>query len=153
MASSTRTAEGHRYRYRSPCRYGVSPRPSLHQAQYRPRIRTLYSGFLSPHRILPAGEDDAAIIAAIEGETGEALPPRRELRIPEAATDFAVTVLDNLRVAGVQNTRKNERLSFATLKPWPGGALISAEGEYEEKGKRKRAAIVIGPEYGMSVPT
>jgi hypothetical protein len=46
----------------------------------------------------------------------------------------------------VQNTRKNERLTFATLKPWPGSALISAEGEYEENGQRKRAAIVIGPE-------
>jgi adenine-specific DNA-methyltransferase len=125
----------------------------LHDRPYTKRNTVRVSGpftveSLSPHRILPAGEDDAAIIAAIEGETGEALPPRRELRIPEAATDFAVTVLDNLRVAGVQNTRKNERLSFATLKPWPGGALISAEGEYEEKGKRKRAAIVIGPEYG-----
>ncbi len=68
--------------------------------------------------------------------------------IPEPETDFATVVLENLRAAGVQNTRKNERLTFATLKPWPGGATISAEGDYEENGQRKRAAIVIGPEYG-----
>jgi adenine-specific DNA-methyltransferase len=103
---------------------------------------------LSPHRVLPTGEDDEALLAAIEKETGEATPPRRPLRIPESQTDFATTVLENLRASGVQNTRKNERLTFATLKPWPGSALISAEGEYEENGQRKRAAIVIGPEYG-----
>jgi len=103
---------------------------------------------LSPHRVLPAGEDDAALLHAIEEETGEPVPPRHQLRIPESQTDFATVVLENLRAAGVQNTRKNERLTFATLKPWPGGAIISAEGDYEENGQRKRAAIVIGPEYG-----
>ena len=103
---------------------------------------------LSPHRVLPAGEDDAALLASIEEETGEPTPPRHLLRTPDTHTDFATVVLDNLRAAGVQNTRKNERLTFATLKPWPGSAIISAEGEYEENNQKKRAAIVIGPEYG-----
>jgi adenine-specific DNA-methyltransferase len=125
----------------------------LHDRPYTKRNTVRVTGpftveSLSPHRVLPAGEDDAALLAAIEEETGEPTPPRHKLRIPESQTDFATVVLENLRAAGVQNTRKNERLTFATLKPWPGSAIISAEGDYEENGQRKRAAIVIGPEYG-----
>jgi len=125
----------------------------LHDRPYTKRNTVRVTGpftveSLSPHRVLPAGEDDATLLHAIEEETGEPTPPRHKLRIPDSQTDFATVVLENLRAAGVQNTRKNERLTFATLKPWPGGAIISAEGDYEENGQRKRAAIVIGPEYG-----
>jgi adenine-specific DNA-methyltransferase len=57
-------------------------------------------------------------------------------------------VLDNLMKAGVQNTKKGERLQFTELKPWPGGRLINAEGRYEEAGRTRRVAVTIGPEYG-----
>ena len=57
-------------------------------------------------------------------------------------------VLDNLAKAGVQNTRKNERLSFAMIRPWPGQGYVAAEATYEEAGQLRRAAVVIGPEYG-----
>jgi adenine-specific DNA-methyltransferase len=125
----------------------------LHDRPYTKRNTVRVTGpftveSLSPHRVLPVGEDDAALLHAIEEETGEPIPPRHQLRIPDSQTDFATVVLENLRAAGVQNTRKNERLTFSTLKPWPGSAIISAEGDYEENGQRKRAAIVIGPEYG-----
>jgi adenine-specific DNA-methyltransferase len=105
---------------------------------------------LSPHRVLPADEEDEAVLAALAQDAGEAQPPpRHKLRIAADTTDdFVTVVLDNLAKAGVQNTRKDERLTFATLRPWPGGRHVSAEGEYEEAGTRKRAAIVIGPEYG-----
>ena len=66
--------------------------------------------------------------------------------------DFVTAVLDNLLKAGVQNTKKGERLAFATVRPWPGGRWVSAEADYEEAGARRRAAIVIGPEYGTVGP-
>ena len=109
---------------------------------------------LSPHRVLPTDADDEALLAALATEAGEPAPPRRKLRAkPEAATDtgsddFVTIVLDNLAKSGVQNTKKNERLSFATIRPWPGQGYVAAEATYEEAGKQKRAAIVIGPEYG-----
>jgi adenine-specific DNA-methyltransferase len=108
---------------------------------------------LSPHRVLPADEEDEAVVEAIVLEAGEVPPPRRRLRPKSEATagtgdDFVTVVLDNLSRAGVQNTKKNERLTFATIRPWPGGRWVSAEGEYEEAGAKRRAAIVIGPEYG-----
>jgi adenine-specific DNA-methyltransferase len=124
----------------------------LHDKPYPKRNTVRVTGpftveSLSPHRVLPTAEDDAALLASV-GEEDVALPEQRQLRMKESETDFARVVLENLKQAGVQNTRKGERLIFLTLKPWPGGGLISAEGEYEEAGARKRAAIVIGPEYG-----
>ncbi len=60
---------------------------------------------------------------------------------------FHRVILDHLKVGGVQNTVKNERLIFEALEPWP-GERIDAVGEYLENGVSKRAAICIGPEYG-----
>ena len=108
---------------------------------------------LSPHRVLPADEEDQAVMEALAHEAGEPVPERRPLRTrPDSGDDFVTAVLDNLQKAGVQNTKKDERLTFATLRPWPGGSRVSAEGEYEEAGVKKRAAIVIGPEYGTVGP-
>lgn len=108
---------------------------------------------LSPHRVLPADEEDEAVVEALAAEAGEAPPPRRRLRPKSEADagtgdDFVTAVLDNLAKAGVQNTKKNERLTFATIRPWPGQGHVAAEATYEEAGQQRRAAIVIGPEYG-----
>jgi adenine-specific DNA-methyltransferase len=61
-------------------------------------------------------------------------------------------ILDNLKKAGVQNTRKGERLSFDWLDPYA-GAWLHAAGEYTDaKGKTRRVAISIGPEHGTVGP-
>jgi adenine-specific DNA-methyltransferase len=126
----------------------------LHDRPYQKRNAVRVTGpftveSLSPHRVLPADEEDEAVVAALAAEAGEDPPPRRRLRTPDTGgEDFVTAVLDNLAKAGVQNTKKGERLVFSTLRPWPGGHWVSAEGLYEEGGARKRAAIVIGPEYG-----
>jgi adenine-specific DNA-methyltransferase len=107
---------------------------------------------LSPHRVLSAEEKDALWAEQIEAEDGRPLPPRtRSARREEARRaedDFVRIVLDNLLKAGVQNTKKGEKLEFTELKPWPGGRLIHAEGRYEEAGRTRRVAVTIGPEYG-----
>jgi adenine-specific DNA-methyltransferase len=107
---------------------------------------------LSPHRVLSAEEEDALWAEEITAEGGRPLPPRtRSARREEARRaedDFVRVVLDNLLKAGVQNTKKGEKLEFSELKPWPGGRLIHAEGRYEEAGKTRRVGVTIGPEYG-----
>ena len=119
---------------------------------------------LSPHRVLAPDEESDELLAAIREEAeqaGRPLPERtKSERIGSARPqgpaeashnsddDFVRVVLDNLKKAGVQNTRKGERLVFTELKPWPGGRQVHAEGRYEEKGGGKRAAVFIGPEYG-----
>ncbi len=56
-------------------------------------------------------------------------------------------ILENLRTAGVQQASKEDRIEFSSLKPWP-GEHVCAEGQYEESGDDKRAAVFIGPEFG-----
>ena len=64
--------------------------------------------------------------------------------------DFVRVVLDNLKTAGVGNTKKNERLRFTALRPFP-GRYVNAEGRYTEGdtdgAPERKAAIFIGPEY------
>ena len=67
-------------------------------------------------------------------------------------SDFAVIIIDNLRRAGVQNTKKNERLVFDRLDPHA-GTWIQATGEYTDaEGKIRRVAVSIGPEHGTVGP-
>ncbi|MGB7102643.1 MAG: hypothetical protein WBD95_28265 [Xanthobacteraceae bacterium] len=66
----------------------------------------------------------------------------------EVITDFAQVVYENLKAAGVQNTKKGETLKFEWLKPFASrSGMIQFEGRYQEKGESKRAAVCIGPEY------
>ncbi len=131
----------------------------LHDRPYQKKNTVRVTGpftveSLSPHRVLPIpDEEDEALLAALDEADGEALPPRRRLRAKAASEDsgsddFVTAVLDNLARAGVQNTRKNERLGFATIRPWPGQGYVAAEATYTEGEAPRRAAIVIGPEYG-----
>jgi len=93
---------------------------------------------LSPHRVLSTADEHQ------EGTVGQ-----QEARKQQ---DFATMILDNLRKAGVQNTRKNERLSFDRLDSYA-GAWLNAAGEYTDSdGKTRRVAVSIGPEHGTVGP-
>jgi adenine-specific DNA-methyltransferase len=112
---------------------------------------------LSPHRVLPMEEDPyLEEVLAAKGEEG--LPP--SLTLPHkgggdgaaasgmVTTDFAQVVYENLKTAGVQNTKKGERLMLENLRPFASrSGFIQFEGRYTEKGASKRAAVCIGPEY------
>jgi adenine-specific DNA-methyltransferase len=113
---------------------------------------------LSPHRVLPVDEEDAVweeLLRDEAAEEGRELPPRQKSsatpngngKAGDGEDDFVRVVLENLKAAGVQNTKKGERLEFTSLKPWP-GRWVHAEGRYEEQGRERRAAIFVGPEYG-----
>jgi len=64
------------------------------------------------------------------------------------AGEFGLVIIENLKKAGVQNTKKGERLTFDWLDVFP-GRWLQAQGEYKEKGGAiKRVAVCIGPEHG-----
>lgn len=90
---------------------------------------------LSPHRVLGVDENDELIDPQAKAET----------------RDFAQIILENLRTAGVQQARKDGKLTFSSLTPWP-GRFVCAEGKYTEGDEAgasaRRAAILIGPEFG-----
>ena len=91
---------------------------------------------LSPHRVLGVDENDELIDGMKEdgAEYG-------------AKKSFPEMILENLKVAGVQQAHKEDRITFTALTPWPGD-LVCAEGRYMEGETEKRAAIFIGPEFG-----
>jgi adenine-specific DNA-methyltransferase len=93
---------------------------------------------LSPHRLLSADEDHPS----------SEIPGRDEVAGGTTPAQFETMILDNLRRAGVQNTRRNERLVWQRLEPFA-GAWLQAAGEYADAaGKPRRVAISIGPEHG-----
>lgn len=92
--------------------------------------------------------------------TVESLSPHRfitdEDQLRQDATsgrsNFETMILENLQVAGVQNTIKNERLTFNILEPFA-SQHIHAVGTYTtSEGEEKRAAIFIGSEHGTVSP-
>ena len=94
---------------------------------------------LSPHRVLST--DTERPVSEQEGERDS------------AAGQFEAMILGNLLKAGVQNTKKKERLVFDRIEPFA-GKWINAAGAYTDAdGKARRAAIAIGPEHGTVGPT
>ena len=93
---------------------------------------------LSPHRMLPAAD-----------ENQDRTVTERQARKQQ---DFVTMILENLKKAGVQNTRKGERLRFERLEPYA-GKWIHATGEYTDADDTsKRVAVSIGPEHGTVGP-
>jgi len=106
--------------------------------QVDPRVIRVTGPFtlesISPHRMSPA------VSAGGESEA------------EEHSGRFVDRIIDYLRKAGVQNTVRQERLTFDRLDFWPGGIYIQASGDYTENGVTRTAAVCIGPEYGTVGP-
>ncbi|MBX9651063.1 MAG: site-specific DNA-methyltransferase [Xanthobacteraceae bacterium] len=98
---------------------------------------------LSPHRVEAAS--DAELIDELEAAEGRRAPVDATL----GTHDFAAIVIDYLRTEGVKQQAKGDRISFESIAPWPGN-FIGASGTFIEgdNGPERRAAILIGPEYG-----
>ncbi len=92
---------------------------------------------LSPHRVLST---------EIERPESE-----REAERLEGGGKFEQTIIENLRVSGVQNTRRSERLNFTSLEAFT-GTYLQASGTYLENQQTKRVAVCIGPEHGTVTP-
>ena len=91
---------------------------------------------LSPHRMPAVGVDDELIDRAAGSE----------------GPGFVETILEQLKVSGVQQAHKEDKIEFSALTPRP-GRFVCAEGRYEAAGKsqrpkERRAGIFIGPEFG-----
>ncbi len=87
---------------------------------------------LSPHRVLSADADQDGTVTEAEGRQHH---------------DFASMILDNLKKAGVQNTRKAERLKFETLESYA-GQWIHAVGTFEERAPASPSPAGAGEGWG-----
>jgi adenine-specific DNA-methyltransferase len=97
---------------------------------------------LSPHRMLTVGVDDEVILNKV-ADGGEEYG---------AVQSFTQLILENLRVAGVQQAHKGDGIKFSSVLPYPGGGYICAVGTYEDVGDgdsiHRKVGIFIGPEFG-----
>jgi len=92
---------------------------------------------LSPHRVLAVNEDEELFETTGLSDTDA-----------RNAQDFVQVILDTLKISGVQQAHKEDKIAFSSLTPWPGD-FICADGRYTDAdGTEKRAAIFIGPEFG-----
>jgi adenine-specific DNA-methyltransferase len=94
---------------------------------------------LSPHRVMDVDEND------------ELIDPQESGSGPVNEGDgFVEMILENLKTAGVQQAHKEDKITFSSIKGWPGD-YICAEGMYSDgkgKSETRRAGIFIGPEFG-----
>lgn len=98
---------------------------------------------LSPHRVLPASEQE--LIETIDAADGNRSAAYADL----AGVDFAGIVIDYLKTEGVKQQAKGDRITFESIMPWPGDFIGATATFVEgENGPERRAAILIGPEYG-----
>jgi adenine-specific DNA-methyltransferase len=121
----------------------------LYDRPYEDKARVRVAGpftveSLSPHRVVAAREDtlgeELDAVGAITSRTSH------PANMPEA--DFGAMVLSHLRTAGVHQQEKRDTIRFNSIEPWPGN-FIAAEARFSDGGQvEKRAAILIGPEFG-----
>jgi len=99
----------------------------------------------SPHRMLAVGADDELI------DTWDRVAEEGDSAYGGKHQDFASVILENLRTAGVQQSQKEDRITFDSVAPIV-GEWVCAEGRYTEgesdDGPVRRAGIFIGPEFG-----
>lgn len=121
----------------------------LYDKPYEDKSKVRVSGpftveSISPHRVLTVDENDNVV-------DNWKMSEKKPKSVIAGIKDFASVILENLKLAGVQQAHKEDRIIFTSLIGWP-GTYICAEGRYlEGKGDnapQKRAAIFIGPEFG-----
>ncbi|GAB96958.1 adenine-specific DNA-methyltransferase [Kineosphaera limosa] len=96
---------------------------------------------LSPHRSLAfAGNPDDAPRGTISEQDAAEQPN---------AQNFEQSILDNLKRAGIQNGKRQERIEFESVDPYA-GQYIQAVGVRKDSGADHavRVGIAVGPQYG-----
>jgi adenine-specific DNA-methyltransferase len=119
----------------------------LYDKPYEDRSKVRVAGpftveSLSPHRSL-------AFASTVEDANRETISETA------AATDvnapkFEQSILDNLAKAGIQNGKRNERMTFAAVDSYAGEYIQAVAGQADADTK---VAISIGPQYGTVSPS
>lgn len=117
----------------------------LYDKPYEDRKRVRVAGpftveSLSPHRVAAVNEHGELIDEIEAAEGGRS-------RDSVEAGNYQDAMLENLTKSGVHQQGREDRITFTSLKGWP-GEWICAEGRYMEGEQERRAGVFIGPEYG-----
>jgi adenine-specific DNA-methyltransferase len=142
----------------------IAQNPDIHEGMTRAEVDAAIARHADSETLFDRPYQDRKIVRVSGPFTVESLSPHRvnvdgpeDLPATEAipaaldAGRFIGSILDNLRRAGVQNTKRAERLEFLRLDPYP-GVFVQGVGEYTEAGQARTVAIAIGPEFGTVGP-
>jgi adenine-specific DNA-methyltransferase len=143
----------------------IANNPDIHEGMTRKEIDAAIKRHADYEVLYDKPYEDKSKVRVTGPFTVESLSPHRALAFDprdspgsresiaeqSASTDgtsatFEASILDNLRKAGIQNGRRNERITFATLDTYP-GTYLQAIGEAEGE-ETSRVAIAIGPQHG-----
>jgi adenine-specific DNA-methyltransferase len=133
----------------------IANNPDIREGMTREQIDAAISKHAETETLYDQPYEDKGIVRLTGPFTVESLSPHRMLPAEDAgpsapdgpATDsrnYAQSMLDNLRKAGVKGTDKSQRIGFERLDPFP-GEYIQAEG-VTDAGAAVRVSI--GPEFG-----
>jgi adenine-specific DNA-methyltransferase len=142
----------------------IANNPDIHEGMPREEIDAAIARHAETELLYDKPYEDNKRVRVTGPFTVESLSPHRVLSTdterPRSESEgqrdaapghFEAMILDNLRKAGVQNTRKKERLVFESLEPHA-GTWVHATGTFREGKATKRVAVSIGPEHGTVGP-
>ncbi|MGC0369031.1 site-specific DNA-methyltransferase [Microbacterium sp. SLBN-111] len=134
----------------------IANNPDIHEGMARDEIEAAVKKHADFELLYDRPLEDSRKVRVAGPFTVESLSPHRSLSFEDAdelrpgamdadSPPFEQSILANLRVAGIQNGRKAERLVFSSLEGFP-GAYVQALGVQENSDES--IAIAIGPQYG-----
>ena len=139
----------------------IAQNPDITEGMTREQIDAAIARHADTELLVDQPYQDNKTVRVSGRFTVESLSPHRTLEAPDPSSDapahtdgvqFETMILDNLRKAGVQNTFKDERLTFDRLDAFA-GVWIQGEGEFTDAdGEVRRVAVAIGPEHGTVSP-
>jgi adenine-specific DNA-methyltransferase len=140
----------------------IAQNPDITEGMTREQIDAAIARHADAELLVDQPYQDKKTVRVSGRFTVESLSPHRTMEAPDPSSDapaqnvdgvaFETMILDNLRKAGVQNTFKDERLTFDRLDPLA-NAWIQGEGEFTDAdGTTRRVAVAIGPEHGTVSP-
>ncbi len=133
----------------------IAQNPDIREGMSREQIEAAIAKHAEQETLYDQPREDRKKVRVTGPFTVESLSPHRTLEPPDtngevapSTEEFLPTILDNLRKAGVQNTVKQEHLSFDWLDAAP-GTWVHARGAFTDaEGADRTVAVSVGPEYG-----
>jgi adenine-specific DNA-methyltransferase len=131
----------------------IAQNPDIREGMSREEIDASIGRHADHETLLDQPEEDRSKIRVTGPFTVESLSPHRTLDASDPVADpvgaaFVPTILENLKKAGVQNTIKQDHLSFDWVEAYP-GVWVNARGGFTDgAGTERTVAVSVGPEYG-----
>jgi adenine-specific DNA-methyltransferase len=133
----------------------IAQNPDIREGMRKEEVEVAIARHVEQETLFDQPQESRKKVRVTGPFTVESLSPHRTLEpsaadgaVAESTEEFLPTILDNLRKAGVQNTVREEHLSFDWLEP-SAGTWVHARGAFTDAdGSERSVSVSVGPEYG-----